>query len=145
MKYGDQLEKGISDLAQKDQPVNASAWFYWFTFDVMGEFAFARSFGMLEFERWHTVVVMLRKAMRLLGPLSPVLWLAQIGFNILPRFWVVRDWFAMLAWCRERMKERIQVSPRLEYTITICCMNDRLGTLDYSRQARRFPVVDRRV
>lgn len=98
MHYGDALERGIADLAQENRPVNVSAWFYWFTFDVMGEFAFARSFGMLESERWHTAVVMLRKAMRLLGPLSPVPWLAQIGFNILPWFWVVRDWFAMLAW-----------------------------------------------
>lgn len=146
MSYGDALERGIADLAQKGRPVNVCAWFYWFTFDVMGEFAFARSFGMLESERWHTAVVMLRKAMRLLGPLSPVPWLAQIGFSIIPWFWVVRDWFAMLAWCRERMKERIQVTFQTsKFSVFARCMNDILGILDYSRQARRFAVVDRRL
>lgn len=109
MEYGHLLDRGICDLAQRNQPVNVSAWFYWFTFDVMGEFAFAKSFGMLQSERWHIAVVMLRKAMRLLGPLSPVPWLAQIGFNLLPWFGVIADWFAMLAWCRQRMEERIQV------------------------------------
>ena len=120
MKYGDMLERGISELAQNNRPVNVFAWFYWFTFDVMGEFAFARSFGMLESERWHTAVVMLRKAMKLLGPFSPVPWLAQIAFSFLPWFWVVRDWFAMLDWCRERMKERIQVLLWPPFFITLC-------------------------
>ena len=133
MKYGEVLERGISQLARKDQPINVSAWFYWFTFDVMGEFAFARSFGMLESEKWHVAVVMLRKAMRLLGPLSPVPWLAQIGFNIFPWVRVVRDWFAMLAWCRERMKERIQVFFRLQLFIVAYCIDDVLGAPDYSR------------
>ena len=133
MKYGDVLERSISELARKDQPINVSAWFYWFTFDVMGEFAFARSFGMLESEKWHIAVVMLRKAMRLLGPLSPVPWLAQIGFNIFPWVWVVRDWFAMLAWCRERMKERIQVCFRLQLSIVAYCIDDVRGALDYSK------------
>ncbi len=109
MEYGHLLERGISDLAQRNRPVDVTAWFYWFTFDVMGEFAFAKSFGMLQSERWHMAVVLLRKAMRLLGPLSPVPWLAQIGFKLLPWFGVIADWFTMLAWCRQRMEERIQV------------------------------------
>ncbi|KAL8947425.1 MAG: hypothetical protein Q9222_006293 [Ikaeria aurantiellina] len=109
MEYGHLLENGICGLSQQGQAVNVSAWFYWFTFDVMGEFAFAKSFGMLESEKWHFAVTMLRKAMRLLGPLSPVPWLAQVGFSLLPWFWVIADWFAMLAWCRQRMEERIQI------------------------------------
>ncbi|KAF4629298.1 hypothetical protein G7Y89_g8848 [Cudoniella acicularis] len=108
-EYAETLEKRIADLASHGHPVNVTSWFYFFTFDVMGEFAFAKSFGMLEDERWHIAVVMLRKAMRLLGPLSPVPWLAQIGFYIVPWIWVVRDWLAMLVWCRERMAERIKM------------------------------------
>jgi hypothetical protein len=67
----------------------------------MGEFAFAKSFRI--------AVIMLRKAMRLLGPLSPLPWLAQIGFYIMPWMYVVRDWLAMLVWCPDRMTERIKV------------------------------------
>jgi hypothetical protein len=75
----------------------------------MGEFAFAKSFRMLQDEQWHIAVIMLRKAMRLLGPLSPLPWLAQIGFYIMPWMYVVRDWLAMLVWCPDRMTERIKV------------------------------------
>ena len=106
-EYGRKLESRIAELSAKNQPVNISL--YWFTFDVMGIFAFARSFNMLQREEWHVSVVLLRKAMRLLGPLSPAPWLAQIGFNLFPWLWIVRDWLAMLAWCRDRMSERLKV------------------------------------
>ena len=77
------------------------------------------------------------------GSLSPVPWLAQLGFNIFPWFWVVRDWFSMLAWCRERMKERIQVIRiRLSYA-TMSRATDILRVLDHRRKARCFKVVNR--
>ena len=72
VEYAVKLENRIADLVANNQPVNVSSLFYWFTFDVMGEFVFARSFGMLQNEEWHFAVIMLRKAMRLLGPLSLV-------------------------------------------------------------------------
>jgi hypothetical protein len=43
-------------MSQSNDPVNVSDWFYWFTFDIMGEFAFSRSFQMLENEKWHLAV-----------------------------------------------------------------------------------------
>lgn len=79
----------------------------------MGDFAFARSFDMLRDEQWHHVVIMLRRAMSLLGPLSPVPWLAQIGFNFLPGLWVVKDWNSMISWCRTRMTDRINVNIKI--------------------------------
>lgn len=109
-EYAETLVARISDLANEDKPVNVSDWFYWFTFDVMGEFAFARSFQMLSDEKWHPAVRLLRKAMSLLGPFSPVPWLAQIAFYVTPWMFVVRDWLSMMEWCKQRMGERIQVS-----------------------------------
>lgn len=108
-QYAARLESIIGSLAAKNQEVEATEWFYWFSFDVMGEFAFARSFNMLEDEKWHHVVLLLRRAMALLGPLSPVPWLAQIGFHLIPNLWVVRDWYDMMNWCKIRMGERIAV------------------------------------
>ena len=64
---------------------------------------------MLPKADWHISVVMLRKAMRLLGPLSSVPWVAQIGFDFIPWVWVVQHWFAMFVCCRERMSERLKV------------------------------------
>ncbi|KAL9062619.1 MAG: hypothetical protein Q9161_009778 [Pseudevernia consocians] len=75
----------------------------------MGKFAFGRSFRMLENEEWHSAIRMLRNAMRLLGPLSSVPWLAQIGFAMLPRVSVIGDWCAMMDFCKDRMRERIEM------------------------------------
>lgn len=68
----EKLASSIEQLALRNEPVNVSDWFYWFTFDVMGEFAFARSFNMLVDEKWHFAPRMIRTAMRLLGTFSPV-------------------------------------------------------------------------
>jgi hypothetical protein len=113
IEHAEVLERKIAILVSENKLVNVSTWFYWFSFDVMGEFVFARSLGMLEDEKWHIAVVMLRKAMRLVGPTSPVPWLAQIGFNIVPWLYMVRDWLAMLAWCKDRMTERIAVTRQI--------------------------------
>lgn len=77
---------------------------------VMGELTFARSFEMLQDKKWHYAVRPLRKAMTLLGPFSPVPWIAQIAFYIMPWLYIVRDWLAMMQWCRDRMEERIRLS-----------------------------------
>lgn len=105
--YGQQLESHIAATAGK--PVNVSKWFYFLTFDVMGDFAFARSFKMLENEKWHYAVLMLRRALTLLGPFSAVPWLIQLALSI-PIIPIVRDWRTMIKWCSDRMTERIEVS-----------------------------------
>jgi tryprostatin B 6-hydroxylase len=109
IQYAELLAMRIDELAQNGSAVNVSDWFYWFTFDVMGEFAFAKSFNMLQDEKWHFSVTLLRKAMSLLGPFSPVPWIAQIAFYITPWMYIVRDWLGMMDWCKARMTERIEV------------------------------------
>lgn len=76
---------------------------------VMGEVIFSKSFRMLEDHEWHIAAVMLRRAMVLMGPATPVPWLAHIGFKFFYAFGVVRDWFAMQAFCHQRIYERINV------------------------------------
>ena len=105
-KLVDLIEK--ASLAGNDVPFHSYA--YWFSFDVMGMFALSHSFNMIDDEQWHYAVTNLRRAMAILGPLSPVPWLAQIGFVFLKGYWVVKDWHSMTEWCRERMQERIKVS-----------------------------------
>lgn len=108
VEYGEILAARLAEL--RGRPAVVTDWFYWFSFDVMGDFAFAKSFGMLRDEQWHSVVRMLRKAMSLLGPFSPVPWLAQIAFHFIPWMYLIRDWFAMLRWCKQRMDDRVRVS-----------------------------------
>ncbi|KAK0672541.1 putative cytochrome P450 E-class, group I [Cercophora samala] len=102
------LADRIESLSRQGKAVDVSDWFYFFTFDVMGEFAFGQGFEMLQSQKWHWAVRLLRRAMGLLGPFSAVPWLAQVAFYVLPWMWVVRDWLGMMEWCKERMGERIQ-------------------------------------
>ncbi|CRG88390.1 hypothetical protein PISL3812_05420 [Talaromyces islandicus] len=110
-QHAQRLESIIATAASNGEVVNATECFSWFSFDVMGEFAFARSFRMLEDKEWHHAVILLRRAMRLLGPLSPVPWLAQIGFHLIPNYWVVKDWYDMMRWYKKRMTERLEMAP----------------------------------
>jgi tryprostatin B 6-hydroxylase len=84
-------------------------WFGFLSFDVMGDFAFATSFGMLKNGKWDEGVKLVRDGMNILGPISPVPWLAQIGFMI-PG--AAKTWKQMLQWCTETMKRRLEVSGR---------------------------------
>jgi tryprostatin B 6-hydroxylase len=108
-EHAQKLEKLIRNSAEAEKPVSFSSLAYWFSFDVMGMFALSESFDMIHDEQWHYAVTNLRRAMSILGPLSPVPWLAQIGFRFLKGYWVVKDWHSMTGWCRERMQRRIQV------------------------------------
>ncbi|KAJ6172044.1 hypothetical protein N7470_001111 [Penicillium chermesinum] len=104
------LDAIIADHVKQGEPVPLSTYIYWFSFDIMGIFAFSRSFNMLSEEHWHYAITNLRKAMRLLGPMSCVPWVAQVGFWLLKGFWVVKDWETMIAWCAARMRDRIQLA-----------------------------------
>lgn len=109
VQYANYLRDQFANRSDRNEPINVSDWFYWFSFDIMGEFAFSRSFNMIQHERWHSVIIMLRKALRLLGTVSPAPWLAIIGFSLFPNTWVVGDWHRMLQWCRNCMTERLEV------------------------------------
>ncbi len=106
LNYAKQLERCIASVG--GTPVNVTPWFYWFSFDIMGDFAFAKSFNMLSDQKWHNAITLLRNGMALLGPLTAVPWLAQIAFSI-PGFWIVRDWKKMVSFAEQSMKERIAV------------------------------------
>ncbi|OJK01623.1 hypothetical protein ASPACDRAFT_26755 [Aspergillus aculeatus ATCC 16872] len=105
-----QFDSLVAVAAAEERPVPFSTYAYWFSFDAMGLFALSRSFNMLRNEEWHYSILMMRRAMKLLGPLTPVPWLAQLGFSLLRNYWVVKDWHTMIAWCRQRMQERTRVS-----------------------------------
>jgi hypothetical protein len=110
--YALSLVEHIEDL--KDKSLNMHQWFGFLSFDVMGDFAFATSFNMLKTGKWHEGVKLVRDGMDILGPISPVPWLAQIGFMI-PG--AAKSWKQMLAWCTRIMKERVAVRTRIKLRI----------------------------
>lgn len=122
-QHARELRDMIQAEAENQHPICFSLLAYWFSFDVMGIFALSESFDMLHNEQWHYAVNDLRRAMSILGPLSPVPWLAQIGFRFLRGHWVVKDWHSMLAWCRDRMEERILFNDN-NLSIASCLISD---------------------
>ena len=104
IKYGDQLERHLA--ATGERPVRINDWFYFFTFDMMGEFAFGKSFNMLTTEKWQYTTLLMRKFLSLLGPLTPVPWFCRLGFGF-PG--AAPEWKQFVKYCNECMDERVQV------------------------------------
>lgn len=126
IQHADKLEHLVQQAAKQSTSIPFSSYAYWFSFDVMGMFALSESFNMINSTQWHYAVTNLRRAMSLLGPLSPVPWLAQIGFKYLKGYWVIKDWHSMTSWCRTRMEQRIEV--RFTCSYFLCEVNARRTT-----------------
>ena len=110
LRHAIELEAIISEAASSKRVVDFKSLAYWFSFDVMGLFAFDRSFDMIHRKEWRYALDMLRRAFAIVAPVSPVPWLAHIGFAFFKGRWVVRPWHSMIDWCRNRMMERVEVS-----------------------------------
>ncbi|GKT57817.1 cytochrome P450 [Colletotrichum tofieldiae] len=107
LKYIEQLDLCIEADAKARVPSEVRDLFFWFGFDVMGDFVFSKSFDMLHQQQWHHIIVRLQRALSLLGPFSPAPWLIQVGFKLGPRVNVLKDWFDMVAWCERQMRVRL--------------------------------------
>lgn len=102
--YSRALQAQISRLsAQGDHPISASDWFHFYSFDVMGDIAFGRSFEMLETGRPHFALNLLKEGMAPLGLLGPVPW----AFCILTSIPGLGGGFkAFVEWCSEQVEKR---------------------------------------
>ena len=59
--------------------IDASAWFNYYSFDVMGDFAFGKSFNMLQTGSYHYAITWLDSSMTLLGRFTPIAWAVPVG------------------------------------------------------------------
>ncbi|KAL2873868.1 hypothetical protein SGCOL_010934 [Colletotrichum sp. CLE4] len=107
LKYIEQLDVCIEADAKAHVASEVRNLFFWFGFDVMGDFVFSKSFDMLHQQQWHHIIIRLQRALSLLGPFSPAPWLIQVGFKLGPRISVLKDWFDMVAWCERQMRVRL--------------------------------------
>ncbi|RJE19066.1 Cytochrome p450 [Aspergillus sclerotialis] len=108
LRYVDQLDRCIEADVATGRVSEVTDLFYWFGFDRMGDFIFNKAFDMLSRQQWHHVILLLQRALSILGPLGPVPWLVQIAFKVLPRTGVLKDWFDMMTWCEAQMLDRME-------------------------------------
>lgn len=106
LKHIDELDEILEQNALEGKPSQMTELFQWFAFDAMGSFIFHKSFGMLKNQGWHHVIISLKKALSILGPLSPTPWIPQLAFKLLPKVWLLKDWFKTIHFCEEQMRER---------------------------------------
>lgn len=99
--YADQLLAKIAESEGK--PIDATLWFNFFSFDVMGDLAWGKSFNMLRDGIKHYFMTALHADMVSVGLFSHLVWLfpavkatpiVNHGFN---KFW---------KWVHEQVKER---------------------------------------
>ena len=83
--------------------MNASAWFNYWSFDVMGDLAFGKSFNMLKTGKNHFAIDWLERSMLLLGFFSPIAWVVPVG-AIAP--FVGSCFRRFIHWCNEQVDER---------------------------------------
>lgn len=67
--------------ARAGEPINASKWFNYYSFDVMGDLAFGKSFDMLKNGETHFVMKLIQEGLKPLGFLTPVPWAIPIMAN----------------------------------------------------------------
>jgi cytochrome P450 len=79
IRYADELIRQLSTFAGK--PVNICQWLYYFTFDVMGDLSFGKSFDMLKTGQAHPAVKLLKTAMPPLGWMAPAPWIIPVLLN----------------------------------------------------------------
>lgn len=108
--FASSLERHIAQ--HEGLAILVNQYFQWLSFDVAGQLAFSKSFNMLETETLHPAVKKLRSGMALLGPLSSVPWLLQLGADM-----PATPLRSMFAWCTKHMDERMKVCLTLTVTI----------------------------
>lgn len=104
--YTDKLLQRVE--ANLGMPFDASLWFNFYSFDVMGDLSFGKSFNMLGNGIVHYYMKSLHDFMQLLGAIGHVMWVFQI-FKRTPL--VNAEEKKSKAWVQKQVTERMQNDP----------------------------------
>jgi GTPase len=106
----DHLDKLMHKLHErKGQAIDMSFWSNLFSFDVMGEVGFSRSFNMLDDEKEHKAIKGLHESMKFVGTMGHVPWLMQFLGSIPGMTGAYGDF---VEWCVAEVKKKQSVSWR---------------------------------
>ncbi|KAG8163285.1 hypothetical protein KVR01_006582 [Diaporthe batatas] len=94
----------------KARPLNASLWFNFYSFDVMGDLSLGESFGMLDRGESHFAMRTLHGFMFMIGVFSHVMW----AFRVISNLPIVgAENVRFKAWVAEQVKKRIENPPEI--------------------------------
>jgi hypothetical protein len=89
--------------ANAGQNINATNWFHFFAFDIMGDIAFGKSFDMTVQGKEHFALDLLRQGMAPMATIGPVPWSLQILSRI-PG--LANGYKNFLKWSADQSEER---------------------------------------
>lgn len=93
-------------VARTGEPINVSKWFNYYSFDVMGDLAFGKSFDMLKNGQTHFAIKLLEGGMLPLGLLSPISWMIPIMATA-PL--IGSQYRRLFTWCADQVEIRQQM------------------------------------
>ncbi|KAI0456218.1 cytochrome P450 [Xylaria acuta] len=88
-------------------PVDVDQVMSWYSWDVMGEVLFGEDFNLTKSKVTHPGIKHRDRALALAGPLGDAIWIALLGFQLLPPVGIVNDWHNMIRFCEDHMKLRL--------------------------------------
>ncbi|GAP88817.1 putative cytochrome P450 [Rosellinia necatrix] len=92
----------------KANPVDIDKVMSWYSWDIMGEVLFGEDFNLTKSKITHPSIEHRDRALALAGPLGDAIWIALLGFQILPPVGRVNDWHRMMEFCEDHMKLRLK-------------------------------------
>ena len=105
-EYQDRLIAKITKTTSSgDQLVNVAKYFNLYSFDVMGDLAFATSFDMLTSDQEHWAIKLLNEGLQPLGFMFPA-WFFRVMVAI-PG--LMNDWWKFINYCSQMLEQRMTV------------------------------------
>ncbi|KIW07631.1 uncharacterized protein PV09_01577 [Verruconis gallopava] len=104
--YADQLLRRIEEM--KGKPVNVAQLFNFFGYDVMGDLAFGKDFGMLQSGEQHYAVTLLNEGMQPFAIFPPV-WFFRI-LAAIPG--MAAGYHKFVKYCDDQLQERLKKKPK---------------------------------
>jgi tryprostatin B 6-hydroxylase len=106
----------IRAAASSGSSLNVSKWFNYYSFDVMGDLAFGKSFDMLKNDEEHWAIGLMNTGLEALAFLFPI-WLFRVFISV-PG--LLRDHARIVEFCNAQLEERINVSKSPSKYATSC-------------------------
>jgi len=103
-QYQDKLVAGLVET--RGHPTNFTQWMKLYSFDIMGDLAFGKSFSMLDTGQNHPVIDFVYEAVNLLSRMPPI-WAFRVGIAIPV---LNRTWCQWVNFARDSLVSRMKVS-----------------------------------
>jgi hypothetical protein len=112
--------------------VNVSLWFNYYSFDVMGDLTYGKSFDMLESGKSHWAIDILNEGIGYMGVIGYATWLV-ILFSQMPI--ITRNQRRFLKFCADQMDERIATKRDLPDISTYILESPPMSDTEFSEKA----------